>query len=421
MKSVKTKMIGIAAVFLLLLGACAARTAHENTTVEQAGQPDPNLEAAGKNEINQKIAAAIEKARKEGKTSVDVNLDEIVIEEIPGIVQPGDLVKISYNASLENGEPITKEAGETRDMTAGQGGVMAREILGMKLNQKKKSVIEPENAFGLHKAEEVLTFPAQRTIPVEMQVSAQDYKKQFNSLPRENDLIRTTPYFESKVIQADDQKIVIRNLAEDGIVQEDAIGKTTITVKDGVITISLAAKKGAPFSAGKKTGKIIEADEKSFSVDFNHPYAGKKMILDLEVLSIAKASEFAGLELAWIEDHDQGFDIAFKEKKNKVIMLYADWCQWCEKMFSETFEDPRIKMLADQFVWIKANSDEDQSLKEFYRQEGFPMIVLSDYHGKILKKMDGFKSADNLLPELEKILNTDVAKADTGADSKAGN
>jgi thioredoxin-related protein len=210
-------------------------------------------------------------------------------------------------------------------------------------------------------------------------------------------------------------------LTEDGVVREDAIGKTSISVKDDVITISLEAKKGASFSTGKKTGRIVEADEKSFLVDFNHPYAGKKMILDLEVLSITKASKFAGLELGWIEDHDQGCDIAYKEKKNTVIMLYADWCGWCEKMFSETFEDPRIKMLADQFVWIKANSDADQSLKEFYGQEGFPMIVLSDYQGKILKKMEGFKSADKLLPELEMILNTDVAEADTRADTKVGN
>jgi hypothetical protein len=48
------------------------------------------------------------------------------------------------------------------------------------------------------------------------------------------------------------------------------------------------------------------------------------------------------------------------------------------------------------------------------------MIVLSDSQGNILKKMEGFKSADKLMPELEKILNTAIAKADTGADTKAG-
>ena len=417
MKSDKMKLVGIAAAFLLLLGSCAARTPHKNTMAGQAEQTaDTDLETSGQEEVNQKIAAAIEKARSEGKTSVDVNLDEI-----SGIVQPGDLVKISYKAFLESGEPVTKDAGETRDITAGQGSVLAREILGMELKQEKRSVIEPENAFGLHKAENMQTFPAQRTMPVDMQVSAQGYKKQFNSLPRENDAIRITPYFESKVIQVDEQTIIIHNLAEDGVVSEDAIGKTTISVKDDVITISLDAKKGATFSQGKKAGRIVESDEKSFLVDFNHPYAGKKMILDLEVLSITKASEFAGIELGWIEDHDQGCDIAYKAKKNTVIMLYADWCGWCEKMFSETFEDPRIKRLADQFVWIKANSDADQSLKEFYAQEGFPMIVLSDYQGKILKKMEGFKSADKLLPELEMILNTDVAKADTRVDTEVGN
>ncbi|MCG8551707.1 MAG: FKBP-type peptidyl-prolyl cis-trans isomerase, partial [Desulfobacterales bacterium] len=292
MRSDKMKLAGIATVFLLLLGSCAVQTPPKNTMAGQSQKTDTNLETAGKDEINQKIAAAMERARSEGKTSVDVNLDEIA-----GIVQPGDLVKISYKACLENGEPVTKEEGEIRNMTAGQGSVLSREILGMRLNQNKKSVIEPENAFGLHKANEVQTFPAQRTTPVYMQVSTQDYEKQFNSLPRKNDLIRITPYFESRVIQADGQKILIHNLAEDGVVREDTIGKTTISVKDAVITISLEAKKGASFSAGKKTGKIIERDEKNFIVDFNHPYAGKKMILDLEVLSITKATEFAGLEL----------------------------------------------------------------------------------------------------------------------------
>jgi FKBP-type peptidyl-prolyl cis-trans isomerase 2 len=416
MKSDKMKIIGVVAAFLLLLGSCAVGTPHKNTMAGQVEKIDTNQEAAEKDEINQKIAAAIEKARSEGKTSVNVNLDEVA-----GIVQPGDLVKILYKTFLGNGEPVTKEEGEIKILTAGQGNVLAQETLGMRLKQEKRSVVAPENAFGLHKEEYMRAFPAQRTMPVNMQVSAQDYKKQFNSLPRENDLIRITPYFESKVIQMDDQTIKIRNLTEDGVVREDAIGKTSISVKDDVITISLEAKKGASFSTGKKTGRIVEADEKSFLVDFNHPYAGKKMILDLEVLSITKASKFAGLELGWIEDHDQGCDIAYKEKKNTVIMLYADWCGWCEKMFSETFEDPRIKMLADQFVWIKANSDADQSLKEFYGQEGFPMIVLSDYQGKILKKMEGFKSADKLLPELEMILNTDVAEADTRADTKVGN
>ena len=244
-----------------------------------------------------------------------------------------------------------------------------------------------------------------------------EFQKQFQRQPLENDLVRITPYFQSKVVMLDGKRVIIHNLAEDGIEVNDAIGETAISIKDEMITISLAAKKGAIFSSGGKNGRIVEADEDSFLVDFNHPYAGRKMVLDLKVLSLTKASEFKGLELEWIEDHDLGFDIARQEKKNKVIMLYADWCSWCKKMFSETFEDPRIKLLADKFVWVRANSDQDQSLRAFYGQDGFPMVVISDDEGKILKKMEGFKSADILLPELEKILNMDVAKADTRADN----
>lgn len=404
-------MIGIIATFLLA-GACAEHSPHKKITAGQNGNNNTDQHNARVEEVGQKIAAAVEKARREGRKSVDIHLDEI-----PGVVQPGDLVKISFKISLENGVKVTGEMGETKILKAGPGSVLARETLGMEVKQGKKSVIEPEEAFGLHNEENIQTFPAVRNMPVEMNIKIDDYKKQFNNLPAENDLIRITPYFKSKVIHADDQKIRILNLAENGIVRDESIGKTTISVKDNTITISLEAKKGAPFSVGKRTGRIVDADEKSFLVDFNHPYAGKGMILDLEVLSITKASEFASLELEWIDDHDRGFEIAHKNKKNKVIVLYADWCSWCKKMFSETFEDPRIKILADKFVWVKANSDIDQSLKEFYRQDGFPMIVLSDYQGKILKKMEGFKSADKLLPELEKILNLDLATAETRADN----
>ncbi len=420
----RIKIIGIAAVFMSLLSACSPQSkklvvADDATSKNITAGETEKYDAAQKNarvaEINQKIAAAVEKARREGRTNVSVYLDEQ-----SGIVQPGDLVEISYKLSLENGVQVSSEKDKVKILTAGPGAVLARETIGMKVKQKKRSVIEPKDAFGIRKEENTQVFPANRTMPVDMQVSAEVYKKQFNGLPSENDLIQITPYFKSKVLKVDGQKIIIRNLAEDGFVQNKSIGQTTISVKDAVITISLEAKKGASFATGEKTGRIIEADEKSFLVDFNHPYAGKKMILDLEVLSITKASEFADIELEWIEDHDQGCDIAYKEKKNTVIMLYADWCGWCKKMLSETFEDPRIKMLADQFVWIKANSDADQSLKEFYGQDGFPLIVLSDYQGKILKKMEGFKSADKLLPELEMILNTDVAKADTRADTNVG-
>ena len=166
--------MGVAAVFLLL-SACASQqdtpvvsdhTHQESVTAGQTEKLEADLKKAEMDRIRQKITAAVEKARREGKTSVDVYLDERAGDQPDAIqsdvVQQGDLVQISYQASLENGTMVTGEKDQIKTLTAGPGSVLARETLGMKLNQLKKAVIEPKEAFGLHKDESMQAFPAKK-------------------------------------------------------------------------------------------------------------------------------------------------------------------------------------------------------------------------------------------------------------------
>lgn len=68
--------------------------------------------------------------------------------------------------------------------------------------------------------------------------------------------------------------------------------------------------------------------------------------------------------------------------------------------------------MKDDFIWVKANSDLDPGLKSFYRQEGFPMIVLTDSQGNIVQKTEGYKDAVSLLADLDQIRKLHTAKAD---------
>nr|NJM04438.1 thioredoxin fold domain-containing protein [Desulfobacula sp.] len=208
-----------------------------------------------------------------------------------------------------------------------------------------------------------------------------------------------------------DEFILLHNLATDGRVEQAPFGRTTVSLEGDTITITLTPIIGAEFEAGEKKGFIISADQDRFVVDFNHPFAGQKLFLDLSLVSFTKASAFKDIHIPWIEDHDTGLETARLQEKPAVLVLYADWCQWCKKLFDETFQDPRIKLLKDEFVWVKANSDLDKGLKSFYKQAGFPMLVFLDDKGNMVKKLEGFKDADSLLFELETMLNPNGIKA----------
>ncbi len=374
---------------------------------------------AEKENIQKKIAEAVEEAKRTGKTSVDIYLDED-----PGIVQTGDLVSVRYRSALEDGTlisgtgPLAVEGSaglSLQTLVAGsrtQPPGLGSAVLGVSRDGKKTVTLAPEKAFGLHKDEAAQTFPTVRTMPLRLEINAPAYLKKFKVLPQKGDRVRLNPYFESEVMEVTGEKILILNLARHGFSEQAPFGKTTLTVEGDVITMRLVPEIGASFPVEDREGRIISADGAGFVVDFNHPFAGKALQYDLEILSLTKASAFKNLEIPWIDDHDKGLETARLQEKPAVLILYADWCQWCEKLFSQTFKDPRIKLLKDRLVFVKANSDLDPGLKSFYRQEGFPMMVFMDAKGNIIKKMEGFKDADGFLSELKQV--TDLEKAEAG-------
>ena len=67
-------------------------------------------------------------------------------------------------------------------------------------------------------------------------------------------------------------------------------------------------------------------------------------------------------------------------------------------------------MLKDKFVWAKVDSDVQKDLKKVYGQTGYPMIVVLNPEGEVVKTLKGFKDADTLSRKLNDYLRT--AKAE---------
>jgi thioredoxin-related protein len=114
----------------------------------------------------------------------------------------------------------------------------------------------------------------------------------------------------------------------------------------------------------------------------------------------------SSLSTAWIHNLDEAKLQA--QKENKLILLNfsgSDWCGPCIRMHREIFDSEAFtKFAAEHLVLVNADfprlkknqpSREQQAINERiaddYNKKGqFPLTLLLDQNGKVLKSWDGF-------------------------------
>jgi hypothetical protein len=230
------------------------------------------------------------------------------------------------------------------------------------------------------------------------------FYRRHSIFPVKGQTVQITPYLTADIEQVSKYSVMLAVQAQDGQTFKGDFGTATITVGETEITTTLTPRIGAPFELNNQRGRIVSTDGTTFTVDFNHPLAGKPIVFDLEVAQLTKASDLMKDTIPWMEDYDQGLTTAEKEDKPMVLLLYAAWCNWSKRLQEESLEDPRIKMLKDHFVWVKINSDEEEEYGQIYEQKSFPMIVLLKPHGDVIRKINGFKDARTLKQQLVEVI-----------------
>lgn len=345
--------------------------------------------------------------------SVKVQADDLVSANFTATTENGEVVRTTYEKTA-NDPALHKspyfEAAATfvpEDFIAGRlsGSIpgLGEAVLGMAVGEKKKVVISPDKAYGPADPAKRKEIPCVRNMPKTIRMSPQEYVGDFNSFPVVGKEVPITPYFKAGVVEVSEQYAILDCHVKDGDRFEDSLGTVEVKVDQQKVSMVLTPRLGANFPMeGGKLGKIVATDGTNITVDANAPLAGIPLTVDLEIASVTGAAQLNALNIQWVEDYDRGIALAREEKKPAVIVLYADWCQFCKKLFGETLVDPRVKTFNDRFVWIKVNSDTNQKYKDMYKQNGFPLIVILNREGQPLDRMDGFKDAVALRDELVK-------------------
>jgi thiol:disulfide interchange protein len=139
----------------------------------------------------------------------------------------------------------------------------------------------------------------------------------------------------------------------------------------------------------------------------------RKIIIALIIVaaaSVAPAATAAEI-IPWTSDMDAGLARAKSENKPVMIDFVADWCGPCKSMDASTFSDAAVVQKAKAFIPVRIDIDKQEAiaakyngLARAYGGPGIPNILFLSGNGTKLKQTIGFKTAKQLLSEMDAVL-----------------
>ena len=147
------------------------------------------------------------------------------------------------------------------------------------------------------------------------------------------------------------------------------------------------------------TGKMVLKNRKALGV-------GVLLFLCIFLLLLASVAAYSAAPSGSIKwyGYDEGLSLGKKGGKKIFMFFWADWCNFCELMETETFTKPKIiKYLNDNFISIKVNSDAEKGIATRYFVRGLPTMWFLGNNGEKIGYHPGYVASDMFLPYLRYI------------------
>ena len=111
----------------------------------------------------------------------------------------------------------------------------------------------------------------------------------------------------------------------------------------------------------------------------------------------------------WYTNVEEASSAALESNKPMMVDFWADWCEACEVMEKEVYNDPRFVNEAPRFLAVRIDFEKKQALARKYNVAALPTVIFTDSYGNELFRYRGFLDAKPLA-ELMRSLPADVSE-----------
>ena len=115
-------------------------------------------------------------------------------------------------------------------------------------------------------------------------------------------------------------------------------------------------------------------------------------------------------DVKWNKDIKQAAQQSSQEKKPMMVMVSAPWCGYCQQMLKTTFKDQKlVEHLNTCFVPVYLDADDNEKWVEQLKVDGLPTTLIISPEMKVVKRLPGYQSADQLNGQIVKLCNHEKA------------
>lgn len=117
--------------------------------------------------------------------------------------------------------------------------------------------------------------------------------------------------------------------------------------------------------------------------------------------SIVENTSVTANGLVWYDTLNAAQTAAKQSNKPIFLFVESSSCAYCAQMNTETFANPKVvsKLSAD-YICVAIDGDQSTSLVSKYGVRAYPTIIFLDFNGEKTSELVGFRSAEDLLSDL---------------------
>lgn len=117
------------------------------------------------------------------------------------------------------------------------------------------------------------------------------------------------------------------------------------------------------------------------------------------------AQETSPGTVPWRGDYNAARKEAAEKGRPVFLDIGGEACFHCKRMDNTTFRDPAVvALLADRFVPVKVNGDQEPNLVQALRITAYPTLIVAGTDGKIHSVIEGYVESGRLLEQLQRAI-----------------